>query len=97
VSVRRHILELLGEIQRTQDIAYVLVSHDFHAVRTLADDVTVLLHGAVVETGTAAKVLSAPEATYTQKLIGSELAIGPRTDTAGIETITTAEIREVRG
>lgn len=80
LSVRRHVLDLLSDLQRETGVAYVLVSHDFHAVRSLAHEVIVLYRGEVVESGKAAAVLRNPSHEYTRKLLAAELSMVPGVD-----------------
>nr|BFF26483.1 hypothetical protein GCM10025732_44480 [Glycomyces mayteni] len=49
----------------------MFVTHDLGVVRLIADDVTVMREGAVVETGPAASVLAAPEHDYTRELLAA--------------------------
>ncbi|MFZ1927302.1 MAG: ABC transporter ATP-binding protein [Solirubrobacteraceae bacterium] len=70
-SIRRGVIELLGELQQQLGCAYVLVSHDFTTVEALADRVAVMHVGKIVETGSAEEVLSEPKHPYTQELIAA--------------------------
>ena len=70
-SIRRGVIELLGELQEQLGCAYVLVSHDFATVEALADRVAVMHVGKIVELGSAAEVLSEPKHPYTQELIAA--------------------------
>lgn len=71
VSIQAQILDLLTEIRRDLDIAYVFISHDLALVRHVADDVVVLFQGRVVESGPTGRVLSQPEHPYTRLLLHS--------------------------
>jgi peptide/nickel transport system ATP-binding protein len=70
-SIRRGVIELLGELQEQLGCAYVLVSHDFTTVEALADRVAVMHVGKIVELGSAEQVLSEPKHPYTQELIAA--------------------------
>ncbi len=50
-SIRRGVIDLLGELQQQLGCAYVLVSHDFTTVEALADRVAVMHVGKIVELG----------------------------------------------
>jgi peptide/nickel transport system ATP-binding protein len=78
LSVRRHVVDLLADLQKATGVAYILVSHDFHTVRSLAHDVLVLYRGKVVESGSAEKVLRSPADEYTRTLLAAELSTIPR-------------------
>ncbi len=70
-SIRRGVIDLLGELQQQLGCAYVLVSHDFTTVEALADRVAVMHVGKIVELGSAEEVLSEPKHPYTQELIAA--------------------------
>jgi peptide/nickel transport system ATP-binding protein len=80
LSVRRHIVDLLARLQAETGVAYVLVSHDFHTVRSLAHDVVVLYRGEVVEAGPTSTVLRTPSHEYTRTLLAAELSTVPGAD-----------------
>ena len=69
VSVQAQILNLLNDIQRTQGMSYLFITHNFGVVRYLADDVIVMKSGEIVEAGTAKDVLNNPQHPYTRKLL----------------------------
>jgi peptide/nickel transport system ATP-binding protein len=71
VTVQAGILELLRTLRDTRDTAVLLITHDMGVVADLADDVVVLRQGAIVETGSAAKIFSAPEGEYTRELLAA--------------------------
>ena len=77
LSVRRHVVDLLAELQRSTGVAYILVSHDFATVRSLAHEVAVLYRGEIVESGPAAQVLRSPRNDYTRRLLAAELSTVP--------------------
>ena len=54
MSVQAQIVDLLRELQRRHNLAYLFISHDLRVVRALADDILVMRDGKVVEAGTAA-------------------------------------------
>jgi len=69
VSVQAGILELLSRLQREHGLSYLLVSHDLALVRQLADTVTVLQRGKVVESGTVEQIFARPAHEYTRALL----------------------------
>lgn len=60
VSVRGQILELLLDLQRADDIAYLFISHDLGVVRAIAHRVAIMDKGRIVETGNAVDVIANP-------------------------------------
>jgi peptide/nickel transport system ATP-binding protein len=71
VSVQAQILQLLARIRADSGVALIVVSHDLEVVRTLTDELIVMLRGSVVESGKTAKVLEAPQHPYTRLLLSS--------------------------
>ena len=71
VSVQAAILNLLTELQRSQRVAYLFISHDLGVVRYLADRIVVLYLGRVMEVGPAEKVFAGPNNPYTEALLSA--------------------------
>ena len=78
VSIRSQILNLLKDVQRETDVAFLFISHDLSVVRYLADDIAVMYLGAIVERAPAQELFRAPAHPYTRALIDSIPAIHPR-------------------
>ncbi|UGT63152.1 dipeptide ABC transporter ATP-binding protein [Nocardia asteroides] len=71
VSVQAQILRLLVELQAAQGLTYLFITHDLGVVRLIADDVSVLRAGRVVESGAVAGVFERPEQEYTRTLLAA--------------------------
>ena len=71
VSVQARVLELFAELQKEFGFAALFISHDLAVVDMLSDRIAVLYHGKLVEEGTGAEVLGAPQHPYTQRLLAS--------------------------
>ena len=71
VSVQARVLELFAELQRGFGFACLFISHDLAVVDILADRIAVMYRGSLVEEGTGAEVLGAPNDPYTQRLLAS--------------------------
>jgi ABC-type dipeptide/oligopeptide/nickel transport system ATPase component len=69
VTVQAEILDLLQELQETQGLSLVLISHDLAVIAQLSDEVLVMRSGTVIEHGSARQVLHNPQHEYTQLLI----------------------------
>lgn len=71
MSVQAQIVDLLRELQRRHNLAYLFISHDLKVVRALADDIIVMKAGKVVEAGTADEVFDRPKTGYTRALMAA--------------------------
>ncbi|WP_054309736.1 ATP-binding cassette domain-containing protein [Mesorhizobium sp. 1M-11] len=71
VSVRGQILELLLDLQRTERIAYLFVSHDLGVVRAFAHRVILLEGGRIAEQGDARAVIDNPQSTIGKALVAA--------------------------
>ncbi|MCW2643038.1 MAG: Peptide transporter ATP-binding protein [Dactylosporangium sp.] len=71
VSVRLQIIELLQELVERLGLTLVLVSHDLAIVSQLCQEVLVMRHGRVVESGATADVLTRPVDPYTRALLAA--------------------------
>lgn len=69
VSVQKQIIGLLKDLQKSQGLSYVFISHDLAVVAELADRVAVMRNGKIVETGPVEQVLFAPSHDYTRSLL----------------------------
>jgi peptide/nickel transport system ATP-binding protein len=69
VTVQAAIMDLLVALQDELGLTYLFVSHDLSLVRQIADTMTVLQHGRVVEEGTVEQIFASPENPYTQALM----------------------------
>ncbi|MET9019434.1 ABC transporter ATP-binding protein [Actinopolymorpha sp. NPDC004070] len=78
VTVQAQILDLLAELRADTGMALILVTHDLGVVAGSVDNVLVMSAGREVERGPTARVLGAPSAAYTRRL----LAAVPRVDVA---------------
>lgn len=69
-TVQARVLDLLRAIADS-GTAVLFISHDFTAVRRIADRILVMRAGRVVEQGDAAQVLDAPREEYTKALVAA--------------------------
>ena len=72
VSVEASILDLIDELKRKSQLAVLLIAHDLRVVRRIADRVTVLHDGSVVERGAVSEVLCAPQHEFTRAIIEAD-------------------------
>lgn len=71
LSVQAQIIELLRDLQRRYDLAYLFISHDLAVVRALAHRIIVLRNGRIVEEDAAGRIFAEPRAAYTKALIAA--------------------------
>ena len=65
------ILNLLVDLQKTSNTAYLFISHDLSVVRYLSDQVAVMYMGRLCEIGTPEEVFVPPYHPYTEALLSA--------------------------
>lgn len=72
------ILKLLLRLQKSEDVAYLFITHDLATVKAIADSIAVMYQGSLVRYGPKSQVLSPPFDDYTDLLLSSvpEMKIG---------------------
>nr|WP_241865482.1 dipeptide ABC transporter ATP-binding protein [Paracoccus salsus] len=71
VRVRAQVLDLLADLRRSHDMAYLFISHDLSVVRGITERVLVMQNGRIVEDGRAEQVIDAPRHACTQSLVAA--------------------------
>ena len=71
VSIQASILNLLRDLQRERDLAYLFISHDLAVIRQVADEIAVMHLGLIVEQGPAEAVCEHPAHPYTAALLSA--------------------------
>ena len=85
MSVQAQVVDLLRDLQSKHDLAYLFISHDLKVVKALANEVIVMRHGKIVESGPAKSIFEAPEEDYTRALMAAAF---------NIEAVKTAAVSE---
>ncbi|MGO6724842.1 ABC transporter ATP-binding protein [Rhizobium ruizarguesonis] len=75
MSVQAQVVDLLRDLQKKHDLAYLFISHDLKVVKALANDVIVMRFGKVVEQGPSADIFRAPKDDYTRALMAAAFNI----------------------
>lgn len=71
VTVQAQILALLQQLQAEQGLTYLFITHDLATVQQIADTLTVLKAGEVVESGDVVTIFNAPQHAYTRELLAA--------------------------
>ncbi|WP_193177829.1 ABC transporter ATP-binding protein [Oricola nitratireducens] len=75
MSVQAQVVDLLRDLQRRHDLAYLFISHDLKVVRALANEVMVMRNGKVVEFGRSEQIFDDPKTDYTKALMAAAFDI----------------------
>lgn len=71
MSIQAQIINLLKELQRTEGIAYIFISHDLSVVEHISDEVGVMYLGNMMEYGKTKDIFSRPLHPYTEALFSA--------------------------
>jgi len=69
VTIQKQILALLKSLQKRLNMGILLITHDLHIVRSIADSVLVMRDGEVVEYKSKNELFSRPQQGYTKMLL----------------------------
>ncbi len=72
VTVQAQVLKLLKDLRSRLGMSMLLITHDLGIVRGMADTVSVMNQGEVVEAGAASAVFGKPSHAYTRHLLAAE-------------------------
>lgn len=75
MTVQVQIVNLLRDLQRKYNLAYLFISHDLKVIRAMSHKVIVMKQGDVVEYGSAQDIFNAPQTEYTRTLLAAALNI----------------------
>lgn len=73
MSVQAQIVDLLRDLQKKYDLAYMFISHDLRVIKALSHYVVVMKDGRAVEQGPAAQIFASPQEDYTKALLAAAL------------------------
>lgn len=71
VSIQAQVVNLMKEIQKQTNTAYLFIAHDLSMVKYISDRIGVLHLGHLVETGTTEEIFNNPIHPYTKSLLSA--------------------------
>jgi peptide/nickel transport system ATP-binding protein len=69
VTVQKQIIELLQQLQKEKNLAYLFICHNLALVQQFCDKVIVLYDGKIVEHGLPDEVILHPQSDYAKRLV----------------------------
>jgi peptide/nickel transport system ATP-binding protein len=90
VTIQAQILKLMRDLQHELNMAILIITHDLGVVANMAEEIVVMYHGEVMESGTLQDIFSRPSHPYLQALLRAV----PRFDMAPGERLV--PIREIK-
>ena len=73
VTVQKQILEEIYQLSRKENLGVLFITHDLGVVAEIADDVSIMKDGEIVENGTVEDIFYHPQHSYTKKLLDAVL------------------------
>lgn len=92
VSLQKHIIELLKQLNSELKISILFISHDLNVIKKLCNDVLVMYKGQIIERGPVDSVFSDPQQDYTRALIKARPPLNKRLN----RLLTKESIREYK-
>ena len=86
VTIQAQILDLLRELQKSHNMAILMITHDLGVIADMADEIMIMYAGQVVETGSPERIFYQPAHPYTRGLLDSAPRIN-RERTSRLSTI----------
>ena len=96
VTVQADVLDLMANLQKEEQTAIALITHDMGVVARMCDKVAVMRFGEYVEEGDAEKVFHAPQHDYTRMLLDAMPRIDEPTEAATTDVDHDNPILEVK-
>jgi oligopeptide transport system ATP-binding protein len=78
VSIQSQILNLLDDLQRERNIAYLFIAHNLAVVEHFSDEVAVMYLGRIVEKASSRELYANPKHPYTMALLSAVPEVNPR-------------------
>lgn len=96
VAVQSQVLDLLRELVTRRQLGMILITHDIGVIAQIADRVTVLQQGRVMESNRTEEVLERPTSNYTQQLMASVPPIDRRLDRFAVPDVSDSRTTTLR-
>ncbi len=71
VSIQAQVMNLLIDLRKKYNLAYLFISHDLSVVRHISDRIAVMYLGRIVESGPTQDIMDHPRHPYTRALISA--------------------------
>ena len=71
VTIQAQVLELMRELQAEMGMAILLITHDLGVVANMADEVVVIYHGEIMESGPVEDIFRRPRHPYLKALLNA--------------------------
>ena len=71
VTIQAQILKLIKDLQQELGMAVLIITHDLGVVANMADEVVVVYHGRVMESGSTRDIFAKPEHPYLKALLNA--------------------------
>ena len=78
VTIQKQIIDLLESLRQRREMSMLFITHDLALVGEIADEVIVMRHGEIRESGDAQQVLEQPNDVYTRALLNCRPQLSSR-------------------
>lgn len=92
VSIQAQIVNLLQDLQASDDLTYLFISHDLKIVQHICDRVAVMYLGRIVELAPAAELYGTPRHPYTRALLSAVPVLDPSAASRKQRVILTGDV-----
>ena len=91
VTIQAQVLKLLRELKDELGMAMLLITHDLAIVRKVADRISVMTEGEIVEAGKTQEIFERAQHPYTRHLLAAEPKGRPQAPAADAKPVMTAD------